>query len=115
MFTIGEIIQSKIEEKEKKQTEIEKSQDEIALEDGQKFLAEHRIGYLVMSSAKPEIIKLIAPGIEMKPYIAGYQIWVATEKEWFALDMERVGYTVIAKVDDRLRVLEDFYKGPNYF
>ncbi len=115
MFTIGEIIESKNEEKKKRRVEIKKNQNEIALEDGQKFLAEHQVGYIVVSSAKPEIIKLVAPGIEMKPYIAGYQIWVATEREWFALDMEKIGYTVIAKVDEKMKVLEDYYKGPNYF
>ena len=115
MFTIGEIIESKTEEKTKKQQEIIKSTDEQALEDGRKFIAEHQVGYIVMSSANPKIIKLIAPGIEMKPYVVGYQIWIATEMEWLALDMEKIGYTVIAKVDKDLKVLQDFYQSPNYF
>jgi len=113
--TIGEVIERQNEEKARKQQEVIKSQDEKALEDGKKFLAEHKVGYIVMSSANPKLIKLVAPGIEMKPFVAGYQIWVATEKEWLALDMEKVGYTVIAKVDKDMKVLEDYYKSPEYF
>ena len=113
--TIGEVLQRQNEEKVKKQQDVSKSTEEQALLDGQKFLTEHKVGYIVVSSAKPQIIKLVAPEIEMKPYVAGYQIWIATEREWLALDNEKVGYTVIAKVDKDMKVLEDYYQRQSNF